>query len=48
MVGRKARTVSHGIGVLAIGVGHAREPQSVPLSWTIGVKLLDRERAKPH
>ena len=23
-------------------------PQSVPLSWTIGVKPLDRERAKPH
>jgi hypothetical protein len=23
-------------------------PQSVPLSWTIGVKPLDRERPKPH
>jgi AhpC/TSA family/Disulphide bond corrector protein DsbC len=23
-------------------------PQSIPLSWTIGVKPLDRERAKPH
>ena len=23
-------------------------PQSVPLSWTLGVKPLDRERAKPH
>jgi len=23
-------------------------PQSVSLSWTIGVKPLDRERAKPH
>ena len=22
-------------------------PQSVPLSWTLGVKPLDRERAKP-
>jgi DsbC/DsbD-like thiol-disulfide interchange protein len=23
-------------------------PQSIPLSWSIGVKPLDRERAKPH
>ncbi len=23
-------------------------PQSVPLSWTVGVKPLDRERPKPH
>ena len=23
-------------------------PQSVPLSWTIGVKPLDRERPKPQ
>lgn len=23
-------------------------PQSMPLTWTIGVKPLDRERAKPH
>ena len=22
-------------------------PQSVPLSWTIGLRELDRERAKP-
>jgi hypothetical protein len=22
-------------------------PQSIPLSWSIGVKALDRERAKP-
>ena len=24
------------------------EPQSIPLSWAIAVKPLDRERAKPH
>jgi hypothetical protein len=23
-------------------------PQSIPLSWSIGVKPLDRERAKPQ
>jgi hypothetical protein len=23
-------------------------PQSIPLSWTIGVKPLDRERVKPQ